>query len=106
VNDRQRQLKRQYKFEGQSKLTDPIIDCLGCNHLECNEEPGQKLFWCKDPAAITLRGRVLHKSVGAESLDLINAPKECMKREPCDHPGCQSHVSHPCEGCNRMWGQS
>lgn len=21
--------------------------------------------------------------------------------EPCDHPGCASHVSHPCEGCGR-----
>lgn len=24
--------------------------------------------------------------------------------EPCDHPGCKSHVSHPCEGCGRQWG--
>ena len=23
---------------------------------------------------------------------------------PCDHPGCKSHVSHPCEGCGRQWG--
>ncbi len=21
--------------------------------------------------------------------------------EPCDHPGCASHLSHPCEGCGR-----
>lgn len=21
--------------------------------------------------------------------------------EPCSHPGCLSHVSHPCEGCGR-----
>lgn len=20
---------------------------------------------------------------------------------PCDHPGCASHLSHPCEGCGR-----
>lgn len=25
--------------------------------------------------------------------------------EPCDHLGCMSHVSHPCEGCGRQWGQ-
>lgn len=25
--------------------------------------------------------------------------------EPCDHPGCLSHVSHPCEGCNRVAGR-
>ena len=24
--------------------------------------------------------------------------------EPCKHPGCKSHVSHPCEGCGRQWG--
>ncbi len=21
--------------------------------------------------------------------------------EPCNHPGCRNHVSHPCEGCGR-----
>ncbi|MGE5807179.1 MAG: hypothetical protein ACM34M_15400 [Ignavibacteria bacterium] len=24
--------------------------------------------------------------------------------EPCDHPGCLNHVSHPCEGCGRING--
>ena len=24
--------------------------------------------------------------------------------EPCDHPGCLSHISHPCEGCGRIGG--
>jgi hypothetical protein len=33
-------------------------------------------------------------------LDRINR----MFNEPCDHPGCKSHVSHPCEGCGRRWG--
>jgi hypothetical protein len=23
---------------------------------------------------------------------------------PCDHPGCLSHRSHPCEGCGRVGG--
>ena len=26
--------------------------------------------------------------------------------EPCSHPGCLSHVSHPCEGCGRVGGRS
>ncbi len=26
--------------------------------------------------------------------------------EPCDHPGCLSHVSHPCEGCGRIAGRT
>ncbi len=25
--------------------------------------------------------------------------------EPCDHPGCLSHITHPCEGCRRIAGQ-
>ena len=25
-------------------------------------------------------------------------------RNPCKHPGCKSHVTHPCEGCGRRWG--
>jgi hypothetical protein len=23
---------------------------------------------------------------------------------PCEHPGCLSHISHPCEGCGRIGG--
>jgi hypothetical protein len=26
--------------------------------------------------------------------------------EPCAHPGCLSHVTHPCEGCGRVGGRS
>lgn len=26
--------------------------------------------------------------------------------KPCKHKGCQCHVSHPCEGCGRQWGNS
>lgn len=25
--------------------------------------------------------------------------------EPCHHPGCLNHISHPCEGCGRIAGQ-
>lgn len=25
---------------------------------------------------------------------------------PCEHPGCFSHVSHPCEVCGRFQGQN
>ena len=25
--------------------------------------------------------------------------------EPCDHPGCLSHVTHPCEVCGRIAGR-
>jgi hypothetical protein len=26
--------------------------------------------------------------------------------EPCDHIGCLSHLTHPCEGCGRINGKS
>lgn len=26
------------------------------------------------------------------------------KGEPCSHPGCLSHTTHPCEGCGRVAG--
>ena len=26
--------------------------------------------------------------------------------EPCDHPGCLNHVTHPCEGCGRVAGEN
>lgn len=25
--------------------------------------------------------------------------------QPCGHPGCLSHLSHPCEGCGRIGGR-
>ena len=25
--------------------------------------------------------------------------------EPCGHPGCLRHVTHPCEGCGRIAGR-
>ena len=24
--------------------------------------------------------------------------------QPCGHPGCLNHISHPCEGCGRIGG--
>jgi hypothetical protein len=23
----------------------------------------------------------------------------------CSHPGCRSHVTHPCENCGKQWGK-
>ncbi|MCA9872181.1 MAG: hypothetical protein KC441_00940 [Anaerolineales bacterium] len=28
-------------------------------------------------------------------------PSTLRDGEPCGHPGCASHISHPCEGCGR-----
>jgi len=32
-------------------------------------------------------------------------PAELRDGEPCKHPGCLSHYSHPCEGCGRIRGR-
>lgn len=40
------------------------------------------------------------------SLPLPNYTKQVRDYEPCSHPGCLSHVTHPCEGCGRMAGRS
>jgi len=29
---------------------------------------------------------------------------ELERKPPCLHPGCYSHVTHPCEGCGRIQG--
>lgn len=31
--------------------------------------------------------------------------EELRDGEPCKHPGCLAHVSHPCEGCGRIAGR-
>lgn len=31
--------------------------------------------------------------------------EELKEFEPCDHPGCLNHVTHPCEGCGRIGGR-
>ena len=33
-------------------------------------------------------------------------PARLEDDEPCGHPGCLHHVSHPCEGCGRIAGRA
>ena len=35
----------------------------------------------------------------------VAVQKDPREGQPCDHPGCFSHVSHLCEGCGRMAGR-
>jgi len=37
--------------------------------------------------------------------DTLIIRPEHTQWEPCTHPGCKNHVSHPCEGCGRFWGE-
>jgi len=38
----------------------------------------------------------------------INMQRRQLLRdgEPCSHPGCLKHLTHPCEGCGRVGGRS
>lgn len=35
-------------------------------------------------------------------LDRMMGTQRYKDGEPCDHPGCCSHITHPCEGCGRI----
>lgn len=41
-------------------------------------------------------------------IETLHAPhgRPLRDGEPCGHPGCLSHVSHPCEGCGRVGGHT
>lgn len=39
-------------------------------------------------------------------MDIAHDDDELTDGEPCEHPGCLSHVSHPCEGCGRKAGRT
>jgi hypothetical protein len=36
----------------------------------------------------------------------LGAIKEFEDGQPCGHPGCMNHATHPCEGCGRIGGRS
>ena len=41
-----------------------------------------------------------------EYADACDVPFETiLEGQPCDHRGCLSHQSHPCEGCGRVGGK-
>jgi hypothetical protein len=35
----------------------------------------------------------------------LNEKRKLRDGEPCEHSGCLSHISHPCEGCGRIGGR-
>ncbi len=35
---------------------------------------------------------------------MFKKPKQYQDEQPCEHKGCLSHISHPCEGCGRIGG--
>lgn len=51
---------------------------------------------------------LINRMIEDGGLDLagVHFPKKREPRdgEPCEHPGCLSHRTHPCEGCGRIAG--
>lgn len=47
-----------------------------------------------------------HRYLMKTTNDLKSAIGQLRDGEPCEHPGCLSHVSHPCEGCGRIAGRT
>jgi hypothetical protein len=37
---------------------------------------------------------------------LLNCVFPLKDGEPCGHPGCLHHLTHPCEGCGRIAGRN
>lgn len=58
---------------------------------------------------ITLRDRIaeiLSQNTNVTDRSRPARPtRDLRPGEPCDHPGCLSHVSHPCESCGRTAGR-
>lgn len=62
-------------------------------------------------AADRARERV-SKLSQSEREELLRGAFETIRNAPsipdgvaCSHPGCLSHVSHPCDGCGRIGGR-
>ena len=56
-------------------------------------------------ARVRAKARLDGDIVGNDfTVDLLT-PVRQARPQPCSHPGCSSHVSHPCEGCGYMWGK-
>ena len=36
----------------------------------------------------------------------VSIPPDSLEGQPCSHPGCFGHVSHPCEMCGRVAGRT
>jgi hypothetical protein len=38
----------------------------------------------------------------AEGYEIVRRTNDLKDGEPCTHPECSHHISHPCEGCGRI----
>jgi hypothetical protein len=53
------------------------------------------------------RGKELGVTMSAKEIQLHLEHRYPLRDgEPCSHPGCLRHLTHPCEGCGRVGGRS
>ena len=43
-----------------------------------------------------------HIFVIIDEFSKLDADIKYWDGEPCNHPGCRNHISHPCEVCGRI----
>ena len=77
------------------------------NHIRSK---ASKALWSFRPATLSWWRREKDKSAAYKAEARIKKLSHAKKLElvhnkggPCAHPGCMSHVTHPCEGCGRQW---
>ena len=53
--------------------------------------------------------RAFNKKTKYVDYTVFKFPEILIRRykdgEPCNHPGCLNHITHPCEGCGRIAGR-
>lgn len=70
---------------------------------QCGRQPGDL---CKNEDGCTEHDAPMHSAKSIPIPRFLRGLPELRDGEPCDHRGCLSHVSHPCEGCGRIAGRS
>lgn len=67
---------------------------------------GHKCHWhgCRN-AVVKRDGLWLCNPCNLECVAQRDAQAEEAQSQPCSHPGCLNHVTHPCEDCGRVAGR-
>lgn len=69
--------------------------------LKLNEEAWKKFIDDEADYSVDAGERPVSEFTG-----LLPSSERILKDgDPCGHPGCLNHVTHPCEGCGRTAGR-
>lgn len=92
-----------------------VPEAMGINVTATMKAVGIELEWPPRRTAhqVALAGMELgwERTVAEEAQERYRPFKQVTSEnmeirvgDACEHPGCRSHVTHPCEGCGRQWG--